>query len=306
MQYDKTWSIFDEALKNRDHFRKMIVPQLHLRPEVPAPIVESFRVITKLIEHSYYEYKFLSTAGLECMLTLEMALRLRYKELTQKEWAKNLQDLLKWFDKADYIEVYNDEYLNGLRTIRNNMAHPSPNNSMGLIGSHLIEDIADLINGLYEDNVLRKSRKQLTHQLTDAIVRFNNRMVFTLRGQRYSIYSAWLAFVGNKNNSLAIHLYFKPAFAIEDKDFTVNGWGPAVILYFNASSYTIGPDLLSLTDGAGDTLLIKGMTDISELTQFEQWTKKYEKYQQPNTGNIFTEKGITDTFSIHLRDFHKL
>src|SRR5690349_12109665 len=125
MKKDETWNAFDQA-RSADEFYDEFVPELYVKPQVNKEIVENFRVIRKLIEYSYFEYRFYDVATLESLLTLEMALKIRFSEINLENWPKkkSLSHLMDWFQKHNYFEVYNGEFLRHIRAIRNLMAHP--------------------------------------------------------------------------------------------------------------------------------------------------------------------------------------
>src|SRR5690242_20706158 len=89
LQMDDTWTVFDGVTDNMEKFIKQFMPDMYLNPQVHKDVVENFRVIRKLIECSYYEYKIYDVAVLKTALTMEMALKLRYLEINpEKEKTK--------------------------------------------------------------------------------------------------------------------------------------------------------------------------------------------------------------------------
>src|SRR5271154_7303041 len=99
MEIDPTWKIFDGVTENCEEFNKRFVPEIFLRKEVHPDVIENFRLIGKLLEHNYFEYKFCDIAACQSMLTMEMALKLRFEEINNFKWnpTDSLQKLIKWF-----------------------------------------------------------------------------------------------------------------------------------------------------------------------------------------------------------------
>lgn len=305
---DETWTVFDGVAEDFDAFIKKFVPEIYIRPGVHKDIVENFRLIRKLLEHSYFEYKFYDVGALKSMLTMEMALKIRYEELNGIKWDKRkpLFQLIEWFENRNYFEVYNADYLNSLRIIRNLMAHPYEHSFSGPHSSHLIESVVDLVNGLYEDPVLRKKRMETTLEILEMIKGFNDEIKVYGQKNTYLSYRAWPGFLNNKEGADLLHFYYKPWYDISDEYFENNQWGVSPTLYFQASYFEIKHDHLLLRSDEGEELLIGKITDQNELTNFHSWREKYEKFTQPTGDFLFTHTKITDTFLMHLREFHKI
>jgi hypothetical protein len=307
-QQDDTWTVFNGVTDNLENFRNKFVPDIYLKPSVHKDIKESFRVIKKLIEFSFYEYKFYDVATLKSMITMEMALKLRYEELEKIKWNKNdsLRKLIKWFEERNYFEVYNPDYLKSLRYIRNQLAHPYQHNFSGPHTRHIIENVLDLINGLYEDTELRKYRMATTLQLINVLDGFKKGMKVMGKNFTHLAFEAWPGFVNNKSGTSEIHFYYKPCYKVPDTYFENNTWTISPTQYFQANAFDLFPDRILFKNNNGDQISISEITDMEEQKYFSDWLKKYEDYSQPTGDFIYTSKGITDTFLLHLREFHKI
>jgi hypothetical protein len=308
LEMDGTWTAFDNVSTNRGEFIQKFVPEIFLRPEVHKDTVESFRIIRKLLEHSYFEYKFYDIGALKTMITMEMALKIRYEEIKGEKWdqEKSLYLLIKWFKDRNYFEVYNPDYLKSLRAIRNLMAHPYEHTYSGASSSHLIENVVDLVNGLYEDPDLRKKRMDTTLDIISLIKGFNEEIKVIGKENTYLAYRAWPGFLNNKGNQELLHFYYKPWYKIAEPYFVDNQWGVSPTVRFDAIAFEIKQDHLLLVNKEGEELRIGAITNTKELDQFRKWRQEYEKFTQPTGDYLFTHTKITDTFLMHLRDFHKI
>lgn len=226
LEMDETWTVFDGVINNMEKFIKQFMPDMYLKPEVHKDVVENFRVIRKLIECSYFEYKIYDVAVLKTALTMEMAMKLRYNELNPEKWdnKKSLVQLIKWFEERNYFEAYYPEYMDNMRKIRNTLAHPNEHQYGGASEAALIERIIDIVNGLYEDPPLRLLRKEKTLNMIKVIESFHGRMICEAGDKRYLVYRAWPGFVNNKNNALEIHFYFKPTCTFSEEYVQNNHW----------------------------------------------------------------------------------
>ncbi len=305
---DETWTVFDKVSTDRGEFINKFVPEIYLRPEVHSDTRENFRLIRKLLEHSYFEYKFYDLGALKTMITMEMALKLRYQKINNEKWGKEkkLVQLFKWFEDRNYFEVYNPEYLKSLRTIRNVMAHPYEHTYSGPHSSFLIQHVIDLVNGLYEDPELRKQRMVKTMSIISFLEGYKEEIKVYGKDNIYLAHRAWPGFLNNKGGKEILHFYYKPWYKIPEEYLTTNQWGLSPTVYFKATSYTINQDHLLLKDESGDELMIGAITDQHELEEFRRWRQEYEKFNQPTGDYLFTHTRITDTFLMHLREFHMI
>jgi len=305
---DDSWTAFEGVAKDMRLFIEKFVPDFFLRPEVNSDIQENFRVIRKLLEHSYFEYKFYDLATLKSMLTMEMALKIRYREINGSEWEKDLKKLIDWFVRHNYFEVYNAHYLDSLRDIRNLMAHPYQHTCAGPSSSHLITNIIDLVNGLYEDPVLRLRRMRTTQRIINLLnsFNFNEGVKVLVNRQSYMVHRAWPGFLNNKSNREVLYFYYKPCFDLTNENFDNNQWGVSPTELFIADSFVFKRDSFLLKNASGEELLIAGITDEKEQEIFKLWLDKYQKFTQPTGDYLFTHTNIAETFLMHLRAFHKI
>jgi hypothetical protein len=307
MKMDETWSIFDFA-HNEEEFGMEFVPDFYLKPVVHKDVVENFRVIQKLIEYSFYEYKFYDVATLKSLLTFEMSLKIRYEEINAIKWGKQpLAQLIGWFEKKYFFEVYNKEYLESVRYIRNVLAHPAEHTVSGPNGKHIIENVRDLINGLYEDPLLRKDRMDITMKIINTLNTYQKGIKCTIDNTVYYAFNAWPAFVNNKITPSEIYFYFHPTFNFPQGYIEAgNTWIHPVVIPFKGCSIQFNDSSIQMKNSEGSTLLISEIQDINEKKEFDDWKNEYESYCYPGLGYFFPNGKQVDTFSFHLRDFYKM
>lgn len=309
MRMDETWKVYKDSPINKRDFLKRYTPDFYLRPEVPAVVRESFRIAHKLIEHSYYEYNFYDMAAVKAILTMEMALKLRYKELGNEDGNKiRLPRLLKWFNDRNYIEIYNPDYLEVLRKIRNIVAHPEYHTVSGPIYHRkLIGNIIDLVNGLYENPELRRERMVLTKTLNDFLESCKHG--FKVTGKEFSVlsYKAWIGFFDNKSVPNRIHFYFKPCFVNIDDNIENKQLDQSLVFYCLAHVVDCQSEQLVFTDNKKNKLIVSRITDSAEQDFFNQWIDNYKEYTPPAIDNdIIMNRDPIDPFLLHLREFHKI
>lgn len=307
MKFDETWTVFTNFSADLETFIKEFLPDTFLKPQVHKDVVENFQIIRRLLEHSYFEYKFYDVAALKSLLTLEMALKLRYKEINSVDWErkKPLIQLINWFQKQNYLEVYNDDYLKMIREIRNHLAHPYQHFFSGPHSRPLIEGILDLINGLYEDPVLRKERMVLTTAIINQLHSFKNGIKCEINNSSHFAFNAWPAFINNKNTLQEIYFYFNPTFTIPEHNLQSSNWIVPQVISFKGNSIKFTSSQIEIKDSTGTVLLITEIKTPDEKKEFDEWVMAYQSYCHPGLGYFYPEGKIVDTFSFHLRQFYR-
>lgn len=173
LQRDSRWLIFYNDISLEEFVTKL--PEIRFYPEVNQNVKDAFNIIHKILVHSYYEYLFIDVAVAKALQTLEMALKLRYKEINGETWTtkgRNLKELINWFNKRGYFELDSVDFLNHVRETRNYLSHPEKHNIVGVASFHWIRTTVDLINDVYDDLSLRKQRKSLAEDINQKINSF--------------------------------------------------------------------------------------------------------------------------------------
>lgn len=169
LQRDPRWQIFYGDISLEDFMAKL---PIDFYDDVAQDVKDAFGVIHKLMVYSYYEYLFIDVAVTKALQTFEMALKLRYKQLNDSEWTKNLAQLIEHFRKSSYFELDTRELLDHVRKMRNHLSHPRRHNVGGTVRFHWINTTVDLINDIYEDVATRKQRKGLRNKITKRLRAF--------------------------------------------------------------------------------------------------------------------------------------
>jgi hypothetical protein len=172
LQRDGRWEVFYEDISLPEFVRKL--PSVRFYDEVNQDVKEAFKIIHKLMVHSYYEYLFIDVAVTKALQTFEMALKLRYKELNNKEWNKKspLEQLIEWFRKRDFFERDDKNYFDHVRGTRNYLSHPERHHFGGSFWFHWISTTIDLINDLYDEVDLRRQRRAITSDIGEKLDTF--------------------------------------------------------------------------------------------------------------------------------------
>jgi len=196
-----------------------VVPEFEFRDNVHEDIIKGFRVIKELLYYAYYEYEFFDVAEHRMMMFLEMALKIRYKELTGNEIHK-LHGAIKWLLEHNHFEMLTSKQADVLNKVRNNKTHQKSYSMIGYLGLNTVTYFVDLINQIYNPKVEeRKLRNEyleiLNKQLED---RIEKGVLLNLLPELELLYEGRVMFVDNISNSgkVTIYSYVKKVFELED------------------------------------------------------------------------------------------
>jgi hypothetical protein len=314
-QKDTRWEVFLDC-NDFASFKKSTVPEIHFKELVPEDVVKSFNIIQKLLLHSYYEYEFYDVAAAKALMTFEMALKIRYEQLTGEEWEKkvkrrepkrDLMNLISWFQNQHYFEVTNDKYLEQVRKVRNSYAHPEKHSYGGPMVRQWIQNPMDLINDLYEDPELREKRKLRQKELIELFSKIlESGAILESDSREYIIYETKVVFIDNKLNPEIIYLLFYPIFYKEDL-YPEQGVPMYSLIQIATSSIEINK--------ADNTVEIESFTSKKKIKVYPindlDSKKKYEEWHQYISGyDLFPH--LVDLshedhrwFSHLRREFHK-
>lgn len=309
LQQDERWSIY-ENIKDYSSFCQKILPEIYLKPEVHSDIRSEFRVIEKLLQHSYYEYEFYDVAAQKSMFALEMALKIKFREIHNESFKGALGGLINWFAGNNFFETTNKEYLDYIRSVRNNFAHPERYSFGGSMMSQWISHPLDLINDLYESRKLRKQRTVLYRSLNIRLKSIvENGAVISGDGTKQVIFSADTCFINNKTSPSEIALLFFPLFETNEAKFERGGFKSIPIIHITCNSTDIKEkgNYITIKDNRSRVLYsCKPITDQNEQVAYNNWLAQLRSLKTylivMNWVNINTNNYYTNL----MREFYKI
>lgn len=196
-----------------------ILPEFYFRPEVPEDVILNFQVIRKLLVFSYYEYKFLDVAFTKCLQTMEMAMRIRTKELNIYNKKDTFDPLLR---KLTDRNIFDNDYnkLKFIKDIRNRDAHPESHTIAGIAYWKRFEFFTFLINDLYDNIELRLERKKKFKSLEELLqkMELERNVVIVIDGEPTILYRFGLLFFNNKYTTPTYLFACTPLFDLSVSD----------------------------------------------------------------------------------------
>ncbi len=216
---DGRWDIFYPEIKTIEQFAKLC-PVIEFRSNIHDDVKKNFQLIQKLITYSFYEYQFYDNAMEKALLTLEMALKIRYEEIMNRKWRNNLKTLLYWFLERDYFECQTEASLDLIRSVRNDVAHPTHHSVGGPFLSQWVTGAANLINEIYNPNIdLRIERKRIIGELNKSSrshVKFGGIVNHNKLGRKI-FYDLRFTFLDNSSEKYDLYGFYRIKFNEEEK-----------------------------------------------------------------------------------------
>lgn len=285
---DKRWEIFYGDI-SFDLFVSDKIPHVDFKALVPKDVKEAFKIVDKLLHHSYYEYLFVDIAVGRALQIFEMSLHLRYKELNDgKEWnlaEKPLKNLMGWFHKRHFFERNDYQFLEAIRTSRNHFTHPKGHNFGGSMFFPWINTIADLINGLYDDVELRKQRWKATSEFQSKLSVFLEKGgKFKYMDRVFFIYGLGPVKVDNRVNPVTCYFTLLPIFGVETASPKI-----PIVLGLPHAQMDLDTSVIDFSWGANKLVLSNELTseEESRISDFIEKVKTDLDYLHLNMSLLY-------------------
>ncbi len=282
-----------------EEFEFKVIPKINFKEEVSTEVIEIFKVIRKLLIHSYYEYKFIDIAVTRALHTFELAMKLRYKEINSgKEWSERapLNQLLEWFRSRSYFEIENPEFFKHVRDSRNSLTHLRGDHFAGTASLHWINTAVDLINDLYEDIEIRKQRFVLQSKIKSNLDKFvSNGAKFKGPDGHLLLYAAGPLFVNNKTKPFSCYFSFLPIY-----DWKTEYIKDAIVFALSIDELDVELPEIKMIDQDNTEFLI---TNELSMAESEEVSKQREVLNQHNPEVILHDRWLYFDAEHKLRSF---
>jgi len=178
------------------------IPKFYFKKEVPDDVVKNFEVVESLLAHSYFEYKFIDEAWSKSLLTLEMAMKFRYRDFFELKGRINFDNLITRLSKLNLFET-EMETLKWLKSTRNHFSHPDRHSFGGIVYWNRIEFAVRLINEMYEDVNLRLERWEMAKKIFNQLQvnQLEKSLLMSSDKKETILYNLRLLFINNKISS---------------------------------------------------------------------------------------------------------
>lgn len=278
-------------------FCDTVVPKIKLNERVNGDVQKTFIVIKDLLCFSYYKYEFIDVTVGKTLQTFEMALKLRYAEVTGEEWntKKSLKQLIDWFRQKNYFEDPNPISMGHVRHARNYFSHPNRHGLGGPAVLPWIETIVDLINDLYEDTALRVTRTTATHELSLKIEKTVGPDLVAEHGENtVLVHRLRVIFINNKISPSRIYIFVFPIFDMVNEKVTQHPF----LIEANEGDLSFSENAITFNNGK---FVLRKPKFEHEVVAFKNW--KHRRGQDRGIG-IRTFLVESEIFKSVRRSFH--
>lgn len=100
------WDVY-EGVDSYADFCEQIAKPFILPPALPKNLKEELLVVHKLLQHAYFECRFIDTALLQTSVLFEKVLKNHFQETEGKAYKGNLEKLINHFVSKNHFEFSN-------------------------------------------------------------------------------------------------------------------------------------------------------------------------------------------------------
>ncbi|MDB5230773.1 MAG: hypothetical protein JWN76_1578 [Chitinophagaceae bacterium] len=303
---DTKWHAF-EIQSYKDYCQRFF-REFYLKTEVHEDIQSNARIIRNLTKLAFYEYEFFDVAVTQASLTFEMALHIRYKEISGDTWPekKNFRLLIEWFCDRNYFETNNKEFLEHIRWTRNYKAHPKMHSFGGPMISQHIDNCIALINDLYEDKETRADRKDLYKQTEILFSSINEEggLIRWPNGKVETVYFLTTDFINNKTKPFEFSFSFHPVFEVP-KVYQKGNCLLEPRRELDCSMVNMeGPQMICSGPDKSQLFSIEVIKDGAARNKFKKWKDEYNIYSAATMHFHAISSGPSRAFDLLLK-FYK-
>ncbi|KAB2881542.1 hypothetical protein F9K33_00350 [bacterium] len=182
--------------------------------ELPESVQERLNFIHKLLQLAYFENQLFDVAYREALLTFELALHARHKQLMgNTKRNMTLEKLIDWA-LAKNLFVKAKHNVHALRKLRNGYFHPvNFQMALGHMSIQGVYGIVDTIVDLYHDEETHVLRMKEEKRIREMLVQYEKSGVaLESNGERTILYRAELSVFDNRFGRSVYHFIFWPIF----------------------------------------------------------------------------------------------
>lgn len=269
---DRVWDIF-EGIASYADFCKSIAKPFILPPALPENLRQELLVLHKLLQHAYYEYRFIDIALLQALVLFEKVLRSFYEATEHKASDGRLYDLLNHFTQKGHFEFSNSkEVLHALRDMRNRKVHAKDAPS-GLLMIQRVYRIINFINELYDDQLLRRQRIEDTKRLQAILSNLvsGGAALEIGKNRQLILYDATVFFVNNRKQPPKMAIAFWPEFDLAPYMDGVHHYTLSPLVKQIHSIKEISSTVVELSAADGEKLCLNGELTFPLRIMHDNW-----------------------------------
>ncbi len=181
-KFDERWEI--QGIKDLKSYEEKFVIKGSFHSKVPKDVKEAFITAEHLMAHAYYCWGMYDEALNKCFRILEMAVKLKAKELDiplkrlnkkGKEIECSQSSLIDQIFKGKHYELFKSR-LQHARKIRNFKMHPDGNSYAGGLAFNVknVKNLSIVLNDIFQPETYFIEQYKLTENIERKLQEFNN------------------------------------------------------------------------------------------------------------------------------------
>jgi len=251
---DSTWSSFNNAQTHQQFIQKYVI-QGRFHSLVPDDIMKDYEVVEYILASSYFHYPMFDEALRKLLGMFEMALKLKYKEVTDQEWkdfkgkdergrriSPNLNNLIDWLCNGKYVP-HDKEAYHSIRKIRNYFMHPETSNQGTILFRRKLLDLHNCFNEIFLPKEVLEERKKKLEFYQPKVAQLNKETVHLYRNGKTTHYKLVQAVAYLEGRLILLFLPF-----CSDIQFTKTGMNHPDELILSIADFNFSNNILSGTD----------------------------------------------------------
>jgi hypothetical protein len=305
---DPRWEMF--GCPDFESYLKHYLVRGQFHNKVPEEITKAYLTIENLIAHAYYYYPMYDEAISKALRTMEMAVKIRCKDLgipvdrpdkkgKHKKIDRKFVDLIRDLAKSEpgkdvfyLIDCY--------RTLRNSLMHPETNSYMGGIGKPTIINSVNIFNLLFAPASFFELNKKQTEKLQQQTLFMKGEpLVFKMNNTRFLIHAIEITdvFINGESESVCLHVV--PISNLPDNPTEDLGYAEPFTLFVRniAIQNQILKGINIPNNSEIEVQISKHPDDKESVNKYLEYLDKFYKRIYPNVEQIFTHnkgKGIAE------------
>lgn len=299
MNYLEPESFWEASnLKTHQVFIDKYVVEGKFHKNVPQDIKDAFATVSYLLAFAYYRYQFLDEAVTKTLVVLEMAIKLKAKELnisldnppTKKGVvrSKNLGQLVDEVLEELELGFYKQSF-HRARNIRNRKVHPDSHTFMGVAGApkENLQLFVNLINILFlakEDITLINAQRA---KISEGLITFNKKLLVLEKDEkRYLVYKISDFKTLTINTRSITLLVCLPVLNLSERKLEDCSFKAIILELCSVEFYENG---ISGITFSGEAIKIRITKDERNIDTLKSFKEAYEKEDQ-NTQFLYNDQ----------------
>lgn len=285
-QPDSRWVSF--GYPTYESYLETFLIRGNFHSRVPEPVVKSFETVEYMMAHAYYHYPMYDQALNSTLLVVELAIKLKCKELSIPIANKNktgkaipvpLEQLVKKIHSTELSKELELDLV-AFKELRNAMMHPERHSYMGGMSMAYIVRSVNLLNALFAPLSFYDLRNSLLATHKKDILRFQGKVMEMYWGdEKYIVQHIEITDLIVSNGATKVCVFVQNVPDWSEYTDTDQGFFPGCSFYLEEITLTETEVTgINITDGLPLRIFVSTNEDyISKTQQYLKYIDKHYK-----------------------------